>query len=168
MLTLDEILYNLEFDYKFNDDDELQLIDLQGANLGNIEEEAFTVNDNIAMILLDRLENYLFDYYINGYVNTLTYECNEVLSFDYNLEEVLKLMKRHLNIFDKDSIELMECLINPTLIDISNILESKAIKFKCPKCNNRLKKSMIPNYSFTCLECDEDFYTFEVDTRMEQ
>lgn len=34
----------------------------------------------------------------------------------------------------------------------------------CPKCGRQLTKSSIKGYTFQCLECDEDFYRFEVTT----
>ena len=40
-MKLTDILYDLEFDYKVNEDNTLTLIDLQGANLGGIEQEKF-------------------------------------------------------------------------------------------------------------------------------
>ena len=39
MITLSEFLYELEFEYKKINDKTIQLIDLLGANLGNIENE---------------------------------------------------------------------------------------------------------------------------------
>ena len=35
---------------------------------------------------------------------------------------------------------------------------------RCPRCGGPLYNSMIPEYTFQCLECDEDFYFIEVDT----
>jgi len=32
----------------------------------------------------------------------------------------------------------------------------------CPKCKKPVIKSDNPEYSWQCLECDEDFYNFEV------
>ena len=37
MITLSEFLYDLEFEYKKINDKTIQLIDLLGANLGNID-----------------------------------------------------------------------------------------------------------------------------------
>lgn len=33
---------------------------------------------------------------------------------------------------------------------------------KCPHCGGELSASLLPNYSYTCLACDEDFYECEV------
>ncbi len=34
---------------------------------------------------------------------------------------------------------------------------------RCPKCGKPLKVSDNPEYSYECLDCDEDFYSFECD-----
>ena len=33
---------------------------------------------------------------------------------------------------------------------------------KCPRCNRVLTKSQVPDYTYSCDYCDEDFYKFEV------
>ena len=45
MKKLSEYLFELEFDYKINDNNTLSLIDLTGANLANIEQEEFEINE---------------------------------------------------------------------------------------------------------------------------
>lgn len=32
---------------------------------------------------------------------------------------------------------------------------------KCPRCGGPLRKSYLPEYSYQCFECNEDFYGFE-------
>lgn len=32
----------------------------------------------------------------------------------------------------------------------------------CPKCGRMLLRSRIEGYAFQCMNCDEDFYRFEV------
>lgn len=39
MITLNEYLSSLDFDYKVNKNNTISLIDLQGANLAGIEDE---------------------------------------------------------------------------------------------------------------------------------
>lgn len=34
--------------------------------------------------------------------------------------------------------------------------------YACPRCGHALHESCVDGYSFTCHECDEDFYRFEV------
>lgn len=114
-IKLTEILYDLDFEYVINKDNSLSLIDLQGANLGNIESEKFPINNNLAMLLIDRLDTYIYDYYINGYIDTLRHECNEdVKGSDF--EDILEKMKLHPDKFE-GCINLMECFVNPELFE---------------------------------------------------
>ena len=38
----------------------------------------------------------------------------------------------------------------------------------CPKCGRMLLKSRIKGYEFQCMNCDEDFYRFEVLTKKQK
>ena len=38
----------------------------------------------------------------------------------------------------------------------------------CPKCGRMLLKSRIKVYAFQCMNCDEDFYRFEVLTKKQK
>ncbi len=158
-IELTEILNDLDFQYLINDDNTLSLKDLQGANLGNIESETFIVNDNIANLLIDRLDNYIYDFYINGYLDTLRHECQEDVKGS-NFEDILEKMKKHSDIFE-GCIDLMEAFANPNLFDISEIIESSQITKKCFRCGTRLIKSQLKDYVYYCHNCNEDFYSFE-------
>lgn len=158
-IELTEILNDLDFQYLINNDNSMSLRDLQGANLGNIESETFIVNDNIANLLIDRLDSYIYDFYINGYVDTLRYECQEDVRGS-NFKDILEKMKKHTDIFE-GCIDLMEAFVNPKLFDISEIIESSKITKKCSKCGQRLLKSELSNYTYFCPNCCEDFYSFE-------
>ena len=68
MITLSEYLNSLDFDYKANKNNTISLIDLQGANLAQIESEEYEINDNLAMILSNRLSVYEEDYFFNDIV----------------------------------------------------------------------------------------------------
>lgn len=39
--------------------------------------------------------------------------------------------------------------------------EIKVIRY-CPHCGKKVTRSENPEYSWQCLDCDEDFYNFEV------
>lgn len=158
-IELLEVLNDLDFEYVINDDGSLSLKDMQEANLGNIESETFTVNDDIAMTLIDRLDNYIYDYYLNGYIDTLRHECGEdVKGSDF--EDILEKMKMHPDKFE-GCIDLMEAFINPSLFDVSEIIESSRITKKCFRCGTRLLKSPVEGYTYFCPNCYEDFYKFE-------
>lgn len=158
-MKLEDFLFELDFGYKINDDDTLSLVDFQGANLGNIESDKFAIDDNLSILVIDRLVTYIEDAYTNAYTNCLQEEFDEdVEAHDYC--SILKLMKKHKEAFN-DCIKVVEHLANPKLFDISDIFENKEIKSRCPSCNSRLKKSSIPDYTYCCEECGEDFYSFE-------
>lgn len=36
--------------------------------------------------------------------------------------------------------------------------------YRCPRCGKALIRSDLPEYAFQCMDCDEDFYTFEAIT----
>ena len=157
-IKLIEILSDLDFDYKINKDNTLSLIDLQGANLGNIESESFLL-DSIAMSLIDRLEIYIDDFYINGYIDTLNHECCENLNC-YSYSAILEKMQKYPDIFGEGCIELMKAFINPELVDVSDIIENSKIVLKCHRCGTRLKKSGLPDYKYFCQKCQEDFLSY--------
>lgn len=60
-ISLSELLSWIDFDYSF-DNGKFALIDLQGANLGDIESEQF---DDIEQVI-DRLDHYWEDTFLNG------------------------------------------------------------------------------------------------------
>ena len=134
-IKLSTLLESVEFDYVINDDNTLSLVDLLGANLGNIEGDIFEIDKNLASDLIERLERYIHDYFVEGYVNTLQEECNEIAD-RYNYSDVYDKMKKYPDKFE-GCIELMEAIINPDLVDISEILEEKEITEKCPRCGSR-------------------------------
>ena len=88
MISLSECLYGLEFYYKKINDKTIQLIDLLGANLGNIESEEFEISEYLPMNLVDRLDTYIYDYHIQGIEDTLIHECqykDDIYPYDEKL-----------------------------------------------------------------------------------
>ena len=159
-IKLTTILEEIDFDYVINENNTFSLVDLQHANLGNIENEEFKIDDKFASNVINRINTYILDNYINGYINTLLEECNEeVDKFDF--EDILKKMKKHPKVFN-GCIEAMKAFINPKLFDISDIIENSKMIKKCFRCGTRLMKSTLPNYAYFCHNCYEDFYNFEV------
>lgn len=158
-IELTEILNDLDFQYLINDDNTLSLRDLQSVNLANIESDIFEINENLAMQLIDRLDNYIYDFYVNGYIDTLRYECQENVKGS-SFEDILEKMKMHPDTFE-GCIDLMEAFVKPELFDISEIIESSKITKKCIRCGTRLLKSQTDGYTYFCPNCFEDFYKFE-------
>lgn len=81
-MTLTDFLSIFEFDYTIitsNDNMKyLKLIDLTGANLGDIESECFDISNEGFLAIIDRLDNYIQDYIFD--------ELSEDLETKYNLE----------------------------------------------------------------------------------
>ena len=120
MITLSEFLYDLEFEYKKINDKTIQLIDLLGANLGNIENEEFEISEYLPMNLVDRLDTYIYDYHISGIEDTLIHECqykDDIYPYD---EKLIPAMKKYPDVFDTDLINYISDIIHAN-IDISEL-----------------------------------------------
>ena len=120
MITLSEFLYDLEFEYKKINDKTIQLIDLLGANLGNIEDEEFEISEYLPMNLVDRLDTYIYDYHISGIEDTLIHECqykDDIYPYD---EKLIPAMKKYPDVFDTDLINYISDIIHAN-IDISEL-----------------------------------------------
>ena len=120
MITLSEFLYDLEFEYKKINDKTIQLIDLLGANLGNIENEEFEISEYLPMNLVDRLDTYIYDYHISGIKDTLIHECqykDDIYPYD---EKLIPAMKKYPDVFDTDLINYILDIIHAN-IDISEL-----------------------------------------------
>lgn len=123
-----EILDTVEFTYKINKNGTVSLVDELRVNLGNIESDEFTINDNLAMALMDRLSIYIEDYITDGYANTLMEECKEHADKSDSYLELLNKMKKYPSIFDEDCLNLIRALDNPNkFIDVSAIINSSRL-----------------------------------------
>ena len=123
MLTLLEFLSDLEFEYKKINDKTIQLIDLLGANLGNIEDEEFEISEYLPMNLVDRLDTYIYDYHISGIEDTLIHECqykDDIYPYD---EKLIPAMKKYPDVFDTDLINYISDIIHAN-IDISELTKA--------------------------------------------
>lgn len=119
-INLKEFLYDLEFDYKINEDNTISLIDLLGANLGNIEEEKFEICEKLPMALVDRLDTYIYDYNISGIEDTLRHECqykDDIYPYD---EKLIPAINKFKNVFGDDLINYIKDIVNAD-IDFSEV-----------------------------------------------
>nr|DAP61832.1 MAG TPA: hypothetical protein [Caudoviricetes sp.] len=120
MLTLSEFLFDLEFDYKINDNNTISLIDTLQANLGNIEDEEFEIYEGLPEALVDKLDTYIYDYHISGVEDTLIHQCqykNDIYPYD---EKLIPAMKKYPNVFDNDLINYISDTIHAN-IDTSEL-----------------------------------------------
>lgn len=159
IIKLTEILYDLEFDYKINNDNTLSLID-DLIEPSSINTKKFTIDENLAEKVINTLQKEISAYHIWEYVDRLEYDCKQFVPDKDNWYEILTLMREHYDEF-KYSIPKFEAIIVPKLFDISDILENKEITERCPRCGSRLYKNSHSEKTFYCRECNECFYTFE-------
>ena len=118
----------VEFTYKINKNGTVSLVDELGANLGNIESDEFTINNNLAMAIIDRLSIYIEDYIIDDYANTLTEKCKEHTDKSEPYLDLLNKMKKYPKVFDEDCLNLINALDNPNeFIDVSAIINSSKL-----------------------------------------
>lgn len=75
------------------------------------------------------------------------------------VHELVRIVRNYPSVFPKigryaEFIEPME--------EIENHINELKVKELCPHCKNSLFLSDLPDYDFTCYECDENFYSCEV------
>jgi hypothetical protein len=148
MIPLREFLYDLEFDFKVNKDNTISLIDLQGANLANIEEEKFEISDKLGMQIVDRLDTYIYDYHIAGIEDTLYHECqykDDIYPYD---EKLIPAMKLYPDTFDNGLIKYIEDIVTGN-IDLNLILHEQKYgrlgDLVCPYCECIADESNFPD-----------------------
>lgn len=120
MITLTEFLTDLEFEYKINDNNTISLVDQLGADLNHIEQEEFEICKNLPMMLVDRLEQYIDDYHIEGIQDTLIHDCKyeeDLYMWDTQLIPAMRLYPTY---FDEDLINYIDDIVNAN-IDITEI-----------------------------------------------
>ncbi len=120
-MKLTEFLSIFEFSYDITEDNKIRLIDWQGANLGEIEEERFEINDNTITNIIERMSTYIDDYIIIEFENAL-----HDLGIDYcdmNLKEMIEKCKEN-NVEDV-SYYAAEMLLEPSKITIDKLEKAK-------------------------------------------
>lgn len=120
-MKLTEFLSIFEFSYEITEDNKIRLIDWQGANLGEIEEERFEINDDTVTNIIERMGIYIDDYIIIEFEDAL-YD----LGIDYcdmTLEEMIQKCKEN-NVEDV-SYYAAEILLEPSKIVIDKLEKTK-------------------------------------------
>lgn len=122
-LTLTDFLNYFNFDYVLYDNNLIGLIDEQGANLGNIEDERFTNDTNGVLNIVDRLDAYYQDYIFDSLEQVLRDKHNfdtdkmnwkdlyiivKVLKLDYDMDILPYIFSEKEIILDSDTKEIKE------------------------------------------------------------
>lgn len=114
-MKLIELLDMVNFSYKFNKDETLSLVDNTSINLNHIENDRFDLDEHIAMKVLDRLENYVYDYIVEDIIE----------EFDIQLfndwEDLLNKAKEKKPERIED-LKVLEAVVNPDSIDITDVV----------------------------------------------
>ncbi len=91
--------------------------------------------------------------------------CCRKVGYLADIKETENYVKFSQEIFKKMSVNELVWFdkvakgMNPT---IRSILEAIKTEKRCPKCGDTLYCSDLPEYEYVCVECDENFYEFEV------
>jgi hypothetical protein len=168
-MQLEELLNYMEFDYKINPNGTMSLVDLTGANLNNIESEEFKLNTDLALNVLDRLDHYIDDYFLNDFVENLKNHDEEnfkAKGYDefYYGEDIIALADEYGDAFKDDRYDLVYAIVNPETIDVDNILnknESVKKMSKISKLTENLESLIKTKKAIK--ENDEDFEEDEED-----
>lgn len=131
--TLRELLNEYEFDYVIRIDEDqdkvLKLIDLTGANLGDIESDIFIIDNNLQYRLFDRLENYIFDYEVDNAKEQLGYYTNlseqEIDMLCTNIKELNKAITECPEIKNKYNFSYILGDKQADLIELFNELDER-------------------------------------------
>lgn len=126
-MKLEELLNYMEFDYKINPNGTLSLVDLTGTNLNNIESEEFKLNTDLALNVLDRLDHYIDDYFLDDFVENLRKHDEEnfkAKGYDefYYGEDIIALADEYGDAFKDDRYDLVYAVVNPETVEVDSIL----------------------------------------------
>lgn len=130
-MTLREMLDFIEFDYEIIDVEnedcttkKVKLIDSLNVYLGDIDEELWELEKDMAISIIDRMEIYWNDYVYDSLVDS-TLNCNPNEFADYkdngSYEELLKYCKEH-NI-KNCIVDILYYIVNPDEVIIEELEE---------------------------------------------
>lgn len=95
-IDIREFLDVLDFDLVWTNS-HCKLVDLQGVNIGGIEDEIYRIDEYTFANLVDRLDMYITDYLIDDFSDNLDFDC----SF-YSYKELYYLAKKIKSKPDRD------------------------------------------------------------------
>lgn len=112
-ITVKEILELMDFSL-IKTKTHCKLKDLAGTNLNNIQNEIYELNADTPTVLMDRLSNYIYDYFIRDFAEQTNISLSKLSELSY---EELSIVARKIK--DKDTRRFYRRLF--TALDRPNI-----------------------------------------------
>lgn len=154
-VSLKDFLGYFEFTYRHYSDETIGLVDLTGANLGNIEQERYDLNEEGITGLWDRLDNYYKDYIFDELEEKLQNQ-HHIDTTDMTWEDMYKKDVELSGGTSRDPI--IEAIFDPRQIDIEEIVKEKLQEENVRELGQEVfsygGKHFIPERQFTSKEGD--------------
>lgn len=117
-MTLQEMLEYIDF-YAVADGSDIRLVDSQGANLGDIEDERWDLHKDSVPLIISRMEMYWNDYVYAGLVDPVVNKSGKPLD-DYkdngSYEELLVYCDEHG--IQGEIVEVLRCIVHPETVSL--------------------------------------------------
>ncbi len=116
-ISLSDFLSYFDFSYKINKNNTFSLIDLQQANLADIESDEFELNKCGIKNCIERMDTYIYDYTMRFLNENTAYEFWTIESvFDF-----IKYSKSNENIISEwCDLDILNAIKNPNYICINH------------------------------------------------
>lgn len=112
-MRLSEFLNYFDFDYKIVDG-QMRFVDLQGANLGDIEEERWCLGEHFFEGIVDRMHIYINDYILRDLEEELI-DAGVENAWELNLADLVKEADARDIWYDK---EIVAALLDPSVLEL--------------------------------------------------
>jgi hypothetical protein len=117
----------IDFDYQITEENQIELIDKQGANLGDIEQERWDITDDVCMQIIDRLDMYFTDY-IYDYIIDECFEHEDPFDGDWKLMWLWLLdteREKIPNSISKFEMSMVYYILNPEDLIIEEMVKGR-------------------------------------------
>lgn len=129
-MTLRNMLSIIDFDYEITDKNQIALIDMQGAYLGDIDQERWDITNDVCMQIIDRLDHYFSDYIYDDIIE----ECKDCFNNKDPFDGDWKLMWLWLldterekipETISKFEISLVYYILNPEDLIVEELVKER-------------------------------------------
>lgn len=123
-MRLSEFLFYFDFDYKIVDG-QMRFVDLQGANLGDIEEERWCLGGSLFDCVVDRMHIYINDYILED-LETQLIDAGVENACELDLCDLVKEAEARDIWYDK---EIVEAILHPSVLELDQekLIESFSV-----------------------------------------